>query len=96
MGTYNNRYIKSEDGLFQKDKYHQTELGSDLAATAIYASIYKKMPNIGPKSFQHGAVKSLVKSEDGEYHYYNKLANNLTLTNKQIDRIKVVIKAKYF
>ena len=54
------------------------------------------MPNIGPKSFQHGAVKSLVKSEDGEYHYYNKLANNLTLTNKQIDRIKAVIKAKYF
>lgn len=95
MGTYNNRYIKSEDGLFQKDKYHQTELGSDLAATAIYAAIYKKMPNIGPKSFQHGAVKSLVKSEDGEYHYYNKSANNLTLTTTQINRIKSVINAKY-
>ena len=55
MGSYNNRYIKSEDGLFRSDKYHQTKLGSALAATAIYAGIYKKMPSISAKSFQHSS-----------------------------------------
>lgn len=91
MGTYNNCYIKSEDGLFQPDKFHQTELGSDLAATAIYAAIYKEMPAIGATSFQHNAVLNVAKGNVK----YKQSANNLTLTNTQINRIKHVVKAKY-
>lgn len=92
MGSYNNRYIKIEDKLFQSDKYHQSDLGSALAATAIYASVYKKMPSVmnSDTFYRSERVKNIATGK-----YYGSSKCELILTKGQIDRIKTVVKDKY-
>ena len=92
MGSYNNRYIKIEDNLFQSDKYHQSDLGSALAATAIYASVYNRMPSYieSDTFYRTGKVKNIATGK-----YYSHSDFTLKLTKEQIDRIKKVVKEKY-
>lgn len=98
MGTYNNKYIKIEDALFRDDKFHQSQLGTDLTAAMIYYAVYKEMPTIKSDSFNHSkAVKNIVQSKkEGKNVYYPNSKNDLKLTKDQIKRIKSVITAKYY
>ena len=92
MGSYNNQFIKIEDQLFSPDKYHQSNLGSALAATAIYASVYNEMPYVikSDTFYRDKPVKNIATGE-----YYKSSDCKLELTKGQIDRIKKVVKDKY-
>ena len=92
MGSYNNQFIEYEDQLFSPDKYHQSNLGSALAATAIYASVYNEMPSVMKSNtfYRSERVKNIATGK-----YYGSSKCELKLTKEQIERITKVVKEKY-
>ncbi len=75
---YGYKELSGKDNIWDKDRFHQNEIGACLLAASFYRAIYDENPKMNRKSFSHQAAESLVVDQKTYATSYNDICEAMS------------------